>query len=56
MSGDLYCFFGLHDWFYGYFENILLNSSRWERHCRCCGKKQYRYYGFFSKKWIDFNN
>lgn len=33
------CFFGLHDWYYGCFAVPVY--GRYERHCRCCDKKQY---------------
>jgi len=48
---NFWCKIGLHDWYKGSFSFPVW--GRYERHCLCCDKKQYRVYKP-KGKWITF--
>lgn len=48
---NFWCKIGLHDWYKGNFSFPVW--GRYERHCLCCDKKQYRVYKP-KGKWITF--
>lgn len=48
---NFWCNLGLHDWYKGSFSFPVW--GRFERHCLCCDKKQYKIYKP-KEKWITF--
>ena len=48
---NFWCKIGLHDWYRGNFS--LPVWGRYERHCLCCDKKQYKVHRP-KEKWITF--